>query len=81
MSVLDKKSVLKKDVMSIKDFARMRKISSQAVHYAIKQDFIDCVVLGYETLVVMTKKTVNYVENPKRCENGTRRERLSLKSK
>lgn len=79
MAVLDKKDVLKTDVMSIKDFAKMRKISSQAVHYAIKKDFIDCVTIGYETLVVMTQKTLGYVEKPRRCENGTRRDIFSLK--
>lgn len=79
MAVLEANKVFKKEVMSVKDFAAKRGVSSQAVHYAISKDFIDSVSVGFEVLVVMTKKTMDYLENPRRSENGTRRERLSLK--
>lgn len=78
MAELDVKKVFKKEVMSVKDFAAKRGVSSQAVHYAINKDFIDSVSVGFEVLVVMTKKTLDYLDNPKRSENGTRRTRMKL---
>lgn len=78
MAELKGKDVFKKDVMPVKDFAAERGVSMQAVHYAIDKGFVDYVRAGFVLLIVMTKRTKDYLSKQRRAENGTRRSAMSF---
>ena len=62
--------MFKKDVRTIKEVADGRNVSVRAMQYAIENGLVDWVKVGYERLIVMTNKTVRYLEKPRRSVNG-----------
>lgn len=75
---IDKSKVFKVEVKTVKQFAEERGVTTQSVHYAIGQDYIDHVQVGFEILIVMNKKAKEYLEGPKRADVTEKRETLGL---
>lgn len=75
MAKIEQEELLKKgvEVLSIVDYIEKYQdgLTSQAVSYAMGQDRIDYMQIGFERLVVMTEKTRQYVPNENNRRAGS----------
>lgn len=68
--------MLKKEVQTVKEFAKSLSITPTACYYACKQSLVDYFVLGDRTYIVMTAFTKQYKPN-----SSPRRKKVAKKRK